>query len=51
MKVTLEFDDKEAADNFIAWWKDEGQQKLDYYTESFDLEKKYLRVEGTGKGG
>ncbi len=49
MKVTLEFDNAQAADNFMTWWLDSGgEQYLNFNTTEFDLNKGYLRVEGSG---
>ncbi len=50
MKITLEFDDAKAADNFMSWWLDGGgEQYLEFDTTFFDFRKGYLRIEGQGR--
>ena len=50
MKITLEFDDKKASDNFFAWWLDGGgEQGLGFNTTHWDHSKGYLRIEGSGE--
>lgn len=50
MKIVLEFDNREAADEFTAWWLDGGgEQYLGYNSDHWDLKKGYIRVKGTGK--
>lgn len=48
MKVTIEFDNETAANNFMVWWTDGGEQDLGYNTTVLDLDKHYLRVKGSG---
>ncbi len=49
MKITLEFDDDEAAENFISWWLDGGgEQYKGFHTEIFDLKSGYMRIVGRG---
>ncbi len=50
MKVTLDFDNRQSADNFMSWWLDGGgEQYLSYDSTSWDLNKGYICVEGTGE--
>jgi hypothetical protein len=50
MKLTLEFDNQEAANNFISWWLDGGgEQYLNFDTSTWNLKSGYLRIEGIGK--
>lgn len=49
MKLTLEFDSPEAADNFIGWWLDGGGEQIaQFNTETWDLDTKYMRITGDG---
>ena len=48
MKVTLEFDNEEAAENFINWWLNEGEQISEFQTETRDNYQKYMRIIGNG---
>lgn len=51
MKVTLEFDNEEAAENFIDWWLNEGEQISEFQTETRDNYQKYMRIIGNGISG
>lgn len=49
MKITLEFDDKDAADNFVGWWLDGGgEQYLNFKTTEWNNPTNYMRIEGDG---
>lgn len=49
MKVTLEFDNDQSADNFIDWWLDGGgEQEANFNSTSWNNYQRYIRVEGNG---
>lgn len=51
-KLTLEFDNKEAAANFVANWLDgggDGGGNLDWDTTKWDKKSTKMRIKGTGK--
>ena len=50
-KVTLEFDNHEAAHGFFANWLDgggDGGGNLDWHTTKWDQKHTYMRIKGTG---
>lgn len=50
MKITLEFDNENAADRFMIWWLDGGgEQYLNFDTTSWDMVTGYMRIEGSGE--
>lgn len=50
-EMVLKFDNKEAAENYLAYFLDgggDGGGNMDFYADEWEIDAKFIRIKGTG---